>query len=84
MFGTPQNPQRQVHALLARTGEDKTRRLKTKTQILTDLILHAPQFFTSLTLILENTTDLPKRRVENLPKPLLKNDFAKSLLCQKK
>jgi len=79
-----QNPQRQVHALLARTGERKARRQKTKTTPLTDLILHALQFFTSLTLILENTTDVPKRRAENLPKPLPKIDFAKSGLCQKK
>jgi hypothetical protein len=69
---------------LARTGGNTTHRLKTKTQTFSDLILHAPQFFTSLTLILENTTDVPKRRAENLPKPLPKIDFAKSGLCQKK
>jgi len=73
-----------VHALLARTGERKARRLKTKTTPFSDLILHAPQFFTSLTFALEDKIDLQKRRAENLLKPLLKTDFAKSLLCQKK
>jgi len=72
MLGTPQNPQRQVHAMLARAEGSKPRRLKTKTQILTDLILHATKFFTSPTLILGNMTDLPKPRAKNLPKPLLK------------
>jgi hypothetical protein len=51
----------------------RTRCLKTKTTPFTDLILHTPQIFTSLTFALENTTDLPKRRAENLLKPLPKN-----------
>jgi hypothetical protein len=59
--------------LLARTGGCKARRLKTKTTPLTDLILHAPQFFTSLTLALENEIDLPKRQSRELAETYAEN-----------
>jgi len=73
-----------VHALLARTGASNPRRLKTKTQTFNDLILHAPPFFTSPTLFWKNRLIYQNAEVENLPEPLLKTDFAKSDLCQKK
>ncbi len=62
----------------------KTRRLKAKTQVYCDLILHAPQFFTSPTLLTKLTLNIQNAKAENLPKPMLKTDFAKSGLCQKK
>jgi len=49
----------------------------------TDLILHAPQFFTSLTLFWKMRLTYQKAKAEDLPKLLLKTDFAKKLLCQK-
>ena len=51
----------------------RTRRLKTKTTPLTDLILHARQFFTSLTLALENEIDLPKCQSRELSETFAKN-----------
>jgi len=57
---------------------------KKQNTALTDLILHARQFFTSLTLPTKATLNLQNAKAENLPKPLLKTDFAKSGLCQKK
>ena len=83
-LGWPQNPQRQVHALLARTGASNPRRLKTKTQTFSDLILHVPQFFTSPTLLKLKLRNYQNAKAEDLPKPWLKTDFAKNLLCQKK
>ena len=80
----PQNPTRQVHALLARTGASNLRRLKTKTQTFSDLILHVPQFFTSPTLLKLKLRNYQNAKAEDLPKPWLKTDFAKNLLCQKK
>jgi hypothetical protein len=62
-----------VHALLARTGESKTRRLKAKTQPFTDLILHATKIFTSPTLTMETETDLPKRQSQELAETFAKN-----------
>jgi len=57
---------------------------KKQNTALTDLILHAPQFFTSPTLLWKLLLDLQNTKAENLPKPMLKTDFAKSLLCRKK
>jgi len=73
-----------VHALLARTGASNPRRLKTKTQTFSDLILHVPQFFTSPTLLKLKLRNYQNAKAEDLPKPWLKTDFAKNLLCQKK
>jgi hypothetical protein len=57
---------------------------KHRTTPLTDLILHAPQFFTSPTLFWEMRLTYQTARAEDLPKLMLKTDFAKKLLCQKK
>ena len=46
----------------------RTRRLKTKATPLTDLILHAPQIFTSLTLAMETEADLQKSQSQELAK----------------
>ena len=63
---------------------------KKQNHAITDLILHAPQFFTSLTFALENTTDLPKRQSQELAETyaekmtLLKSYFAKKNKPDKK
>lgn len=50
----------------------------------TDLILHAPQLFASLTFPTKPTLNYKNAKAKNLPKPLRKTDFAKKLLCQKR
>jgi hypothetical protein len=57
---------------------------KNRTQPFTDLIVHAPQFFTSLTLPLKPRQNWKNAKAEDLLKPLLKTDFAKTEPCQKK
>ena len=57
---------------------------KNRTTLLTDLILHAPQIFTSPTLFWKLRLTWKNAEAENLPKPLLKTDFIKKWLCQKK
>jgi hypothetical protein len=57
---------------------------ETRTMLLTDLILHARQFFTSPTLFWKTRLTYQNARAEDLLKPLLKTDFTKKLLCQKK
>jgi hypothetical protein len=57
---------------------------KNRTTPLTDLILHAPQFFTSPTLFWNMRPIYQNAKAENLPRPLPKTDFAKNLLYQKK
>jgi hypothetical protein len=57
---------------------------KNRTTPLIDLILHAPQIFTSPTLFWKIRLIYQNARAEDLPEPLLKTDFAKKLLCQKK
>jgi hypothetical protein len=79
-----QNPTRQVHALLGRCGLCKTLLPKDKTQPFCDLILHAPSFFTSPTLLKPKLWNYQNTKAEGLPKPLLQTDFAKKLICQKK
>jgi len=65
-------------------GLRKIHRLKTKAQFCCDLILHAPQFFTSLTLPTKTNSNLQNTKADDLPKPLLKTDFTKKRPCQKK
>jgi hypothetical protein len=72
-----------VHALLARTGASNPRCLKTKTQTFSDFILHAPQFFTSPTLLWKPKLIYQNAEAENLPKPLLKTDFAEKQIARK-
>jgi hypothetical protein len=55
-----------------------------RTTLLIDLILHAPQFFTNPTLPPKPKLNYQNAKAEDLPKPLLKTDFAKRGLCQKK
>ena len=50
---------------------------KKQNTALTDLILHAPQFFTSPTLPTKPTLNYKNAKAEDLPKPMLKTDFAK-------
>jgi hypothetical protein len=69
----PPNPQRRVHALLGVCGLSKTCRRRTKTQPFTDLILHAPQFFTSLTLANEIKMELEERQSRELAEAHAKN-----------
>jgi len=57
---------------------------KKQNTALTDLILHAPQFFTSLTLFLKMRLTYQNAKAEDLLKPMLKTDFAKKQTCQKK
>ena len=72
-----------MHALLGGCGLCKSLCLKIEPRLLwldftRATIIYKPDF------AIENDTDLPKRRAENLPKPSLKTDLAKNLLCQKK
>jgi hypothetical protein len=62
----------------------KTRRPKIRTQPFTDLILHAPQIFTSPTLFWKMRLTYQNARAKDLPKPLLKTDFAKNTICREK
>jgi hypothetical protein len=48
------------------------------------LIVHTPQFFTSLTLPLKPKQNWKNAKDQDLLKPLLKTDFAKNEPCQKK
>jgi hypothetical protein len=57
---------------------------KNRTQPFTDLIVHTPQFFTSLTLPLKPKQNWKNAKDQDLLKPLLKTDFAKNEPCQKK
>ena len=50
----------------------KTRWLKKQNTALIDLILHAPQFFTSLTFQTKPTLNYKNAKAKNLPKPMLK------------
>jgi len=65
-------------------GLCKTRRLKTEAQFYCDLILHAPQFFTSPTLLWKLRLIYQNAKADDLPKPMLKTDFTKKRPCQKK
>ncbi len=62
----------------------KTRRPKNRTQPFSDLILHAPHFFTSPTLPTKPTLNYKNAKAENLLKPLLKTDFVKRLTMSEK
>jgi hypothetical protein len=66
-----------VHALLGVCGLSKTCRQRTKTQPFIEMILHAPQFFTSPTL------PLKLRLMEKRQKPGLAKTDAEKLTLQK-
>jgi hypothetical protein len=63
----------------------KTRCLKTRTQLFTDLILRAPQFFTSLTLPTKTNLNLQERQSRELAETYAeKMTLPKKQTCQKK
>ena len=77
-----QNPQRQVHAMLVCPGFGRLATLTRTTSF--DLILHAPQYFTSPTLPTNLTLNWKNAKAKNLLKPVLKTDFAKKITLPEK